>query len=61
MTETLGDGSTAVDSSVWDVVYSGDCNGQGSVTLAYGDSKSCTITNSKRPVVKVVKQVVPDG
>ena len=58
MTETLGDGA-AVDTNVWDVVYSGDCDQNGSVQLAYGDVKSCTITNSKRPQVKVVKEVVP--
>ena len=58
VTETLGDGA-AVDTSVWDVVYSGDCDQNGSVQLAYGDVKSCTITNSKRPQVRVVKEVVP--
>ena len=31
------------------------------MTLAYGDDKSCTITNSKRPLVKVVKQVEPEN
>ena len=58
VTETLGDGA-AVDTNVWDVVYSGDCDQNGSVQLAYGDVKSCTITNSKRPQVKVMKEVVP--
>ena len=28
-------------------------------TVAYGDQVTCTITNSKRPVVEVVKQLVP--
>ena len=42
-------------------VYSGDCdqNGCGG-QLAYGDVKSCTITNSKRPLVKVVKNLEPE-
>ena len=58
VTETLGDGA-AVDTNVWDVVYSGDCDQNGSVQLVYGDAKSCTITNSKRPQIKVAKEVVP--
>ena len=58
VSETMADGSTAVDKNVWDVVYSGDCDrGTGAVTLGYGDVKSCTITNSKRPVVNVVKEI----
>ncbi|HET8652952.1 MAG TPA: hypothetical protein VFM13_10310, partial [Gaiellaceae bacterium] len=59
ITETLGDGS-AVPSSNWDVVYSGDCTTGGEVTLDIGQSKSCTITNSRRPEIEVVKNLVPE-
>ena len=46
---------------VWDVVYSGDCDAQGSVSLEYGEVKSCTITNKKRPRLTVTKVVVGDS
>ncbi len=36
----------------------GDCNAQGSVTLAAGDIKSCTITNDDKPGTLIVKKVV---
>jgi uncharacterized repeat protein (TIGR01451 family) len=35
----------------------GDCP-QGTVTLDYGDDKTCTITNSKLPILTVIKNVV---
>ena len=59
VSETLGDGNP-VDTNLWDVKFTGDCNDQGSVTVTFGDTKSCTITNSKRPQINV-KKVVKNG
>ena len=55
VSEAFGDGS-AIDSD-WTVVFSGDCNSSGDVTLAYGDSKTCTITNKRKPKLTVVKVI----
>ena len=60
VTETLGNGDPVL-ADVWDVVYSGDCDAQGSVSLEYGQVKSCTITNKKRPRLTVTKVVVGDS
>ena len=60
VTETVGNSDASVDPAVWDVVYSGDCAPEGHVSLAYGDVKSCTITNSRRPRLTVTKVVVGD-
>ena len=56
VTETFGDG--AAIGAGWSVVFSGDCDANGNVSLAYGDAKTCTITNSKLPELVVIKQVV---
>jgi extracellular elastinolytic metalloproteinase len=45
--------------------FSGDCNASGQVTLAPGETKTCTITNddsppSAQPTLRVVKEVVND-
>ncbi|HVD25838.1 MAG TPA: DUF11 domain-containing protein [Gaiellaceae bacterium] len=56
VTETLGDGSTAVPAG-WQVSYSGDCDSNGQVSVQNDQSKSCTITNSKLPRLTVVKQI----
>jgi uncharacterized repeat protein (TIGR01451 family) len=56
VTETLGNGD-AIPSG-WSSAFSGDCDGNGSVSLAYGDEKTCTVTNSKLPILTVVKEVV---
>ena len=48
ITETFGDGTTAVPTADWTIAFSGDCNASGQVTLAAGDSKQCTITNTRR-------------
>ena len=58
VTETLGDGSTPVSSSDWNVSFSGDCDSSGSVDVQNDESKTCTITNSKLPKLTVVKQIV---
>ncbi|QQR82429.1 hypothetical protein IPJ70_04105 [Candidatus Campbellbacteria bacterium] len=49
-------------------VWGGDCSANGTVTLAAGDHKTCTITNNDNPVVipnpaflKVVKTVINDN
>ncbi len=43
----------------YSAVYSGACNAQGQVTLAVGDVKNCTITNSDsvQPTLTVIKNV----
>ena len=55
VSETFGDG--AAIGADWSVAFSGDCDADGSVSLAYGDAKTCTITNSKLPKLTVVKQI----
>jgi uncharacterized repeat protein (TIGR01451 family) len=55
VTETLGNGD-AVPAG-WSTSNSSEC-AEGSVTLAYGDEKTCTVTNSKLPQLIVIKQVV---
>src|SRR5262249_57005822 len=43
-------------------VIGGDCAADGSVSLAAGDTKACTITNTfKAPTIKVTKYVVNTG
>lgn len=42
--------------------WSGDCNANGTITLAVGDKKTCTITNDDiAPTVKLIKTVVNDN
>ena len=54
-------GGGAVDAS-WDVQWAGDCVGTGhQVTLAWGDAKACTITNTKRPTLTITKNIVGTG
>ena len=55
--ETAGTATTLSD---YDVVTSGDCSASGDVTLAVGDNKTCTITNTKKPVI-IVKKVMVGG
>ena len=47
VSETLGDGSTAVNPSDWSMSFSGDCDADGNVSVQNDQSKTCTITNSK--------------
>src|SRR5207302_1569045 len=54
-TETFGNGDPVTG---FDVTYTGDCSATGTITLAYGDDKSCLITNSRRPTLTVTKKVV---
>ena len=59
VSETLGNGTTAVPTSDWTIAFSGDCNSTGSVTVGYGESKTCTITNTKKAKLTVNKLCVP--
>ena len=55
VSETLGNGDPIPGG--WSTSFSSDC-AEAAVTLAYGDDKTCTITNSKLPILKVIKDVV---
>ncbi len=55
VSETAG---TATNLSDYISVISGDCATDGSITLATGDAKVCTITNTKKGSITVVKDVV---
>ena len=55
VSETLGNGGPIPGG--WSTSFSSDC-AQATVTLAYGDDKTCTITNSKLPILNVIKNVV---
>ena len=46
VSETAGTGTSLTD---YISVIGGDCDASGNVTLAAGDSKTCTITNTRRP------------
>jgi hypothetical protein len=56
VSETAGAGTNLAN---YDVVIGGDCAANGSITLAYGDVKTCTITNSRKPTLTVSKACVP--
>lgn len=54
---TVGEtGSSGTDLSSYSSVISGDCDSNGSVSLAAGENKSCTITNTKLGKI-IVKKV----
>ncbi len=55
VSETFGDGGAI--GSDWTAVFSGDCDAAGHVSLAYGDAKTCTITNKRKPKLTVVKVI----
>lgn len=48
-----------IHASNYTTVIGGDCTAAGAVTLADGDNKVCTITNTRRAQLKVVKKFVP--
>jgi uncharacterized repeat protein (TIGR01451 family) len=56
--ETAGTGTSLSD---YTSVIGGDCAANGSVTLAAGDNKSCTITNTKGAIISVKKVTDPSG
>jgi hypothetical protein len=40
--------------------YSGNCDSSGAVTLAYGDNKTCTLTNNDQPgTIVIIKNATP--
>jgi len=56
VSETGGtDGTTTTDLANYDKVIGGACTAAGSVTLAYGDTKTCTITNTRKGRVTLLK------
>ena len=55
VSETFGNGGAI--GSDWTVAFSGDCDADGHVSLAYGDAKTCTITNKRKPKLTVVKVI----
>ena len=52
VSETAG---TATNLANYSTVIGQDCAANGTVTLAAGDNKTCTITNSRLPNLKIVK------
>jgi len=56
VSEVAGTGTSL---SQYTTVISGDCAPDGTVTLADGDNKVCTITNTRIPTLTVNKVVVP--
>ncbi len=60
ISETLAGGGAV--GSAWDVAWVGDCAGAGhTVSLAWGDAKACTITNTKLPTLTITKNIVGTG
>src|SRR5205823_424515 len=59
-THTVGEtAGTGTDLANYTSVISGDCTAAGSVTLAAGDNKICTITNTRKPTLTVNKVCAP--
>jgi len=56
--ETAGTGTSVGD---YTTVIGGDCDAAGNVSLAAGDNKSCTITNTRKPKLTVTKILVPSN
>src|SRR5438876_3104554 len=47
--------------SNYTAVIGGACDSSGNVTLAAGDNKTCTITNTRKPRLTVTKTLVPSA
>jgi hypothetical protein len=58
VSELAGTGTVLAD---YTVVIGGDCASDGTITLAAGDQKTCTITNTKLGHIIVDKVTVPAG
>src|SRR6185369_6009837 len=56
VSETAGTGTVLTN---YTSVISGDCDANGNVTLAAGDAKTCTITNTRKPTLTVNKVCAP--
>jgi hypothetical protein len=50
---------TGTDINNYSSVFSGACDSQGNVNLSVGDTKTCTITNTRKSTIKVTKIMVP--
>ena len=50
---------TGTDLNNYTSVIGGDCASDGSVSLAAGENKTCTITNTRKPTIRVDKVCVP--
>jgi hypothetical protein len=57
VSESACDGTSLSD---YTVVIDGDCDAGGNVTVAAGENKTCTITNSRKPTLEVKKVLSPD-
>jgi hypothetical protein len=59
---TVSEGAgTGTNLSDYSSAISGDCAADGSITLAASDNKTCTITNSRLPQLRVLKTFVGDS
>ena len=56
VSETAGTGTNLAN---YTTVIGGDCDGSGNITLAAGDIKICSITNTRLPTLEVTKACVP--
>jgi uncharacterized repeat protein (TIGR01451 family) len=52
---------TGTDLSNYQEVIGGACNADGTITLSAGQNAVCTITNSRKPQVRVLKTLVPSN
>src|SRR5205823_13470221 len=52
-------GGTGTSLANYDSVIGGACTAAGSVTLAYGQNKTCTITNTRKATLTVNKVWMP--
>jgi len=59
VSETTGNPSTVLGDYI--VAYGGECDANGSVTLAAGENKTCTITNTAYGSLTIVKDAVPNS
>ncbi|MBA2360039.1 MAG: hypothetical protein H0V79_03705, partial [Actinobacteria bacterium] len=57
VSESAGTGTNLAD---YETTINGACDSAGRVTLSYGDSKTCTVTNKRKPVLTVTK-ACPNG
>src|SRR6266705_1566638 len=58
---TVGETAAVGSLGDYDTVIGGDCAANGSITLAAGDSKVCTITNTRHATLTVNKVLSPAG
>ena len=57
---TVGEtGANGTDLLNYETTIDGDCASDGTITLAAGDEKTCTITNKRKPKLTVTKVLVP--